>query len=148
MDSRTTPSKSALERIRKQYPAGSRVRLISMEDPYSDLTPGTCGLVDFIDDTGTVFVNWDSGSGLGVVYGVDRIERLDEKNYLKNAELDIEGEESGYDMIDGIINNVPKAKSDGKEAEAKPSVLDSLTSTGPQERIAPKMQGSDLEREL
>jgi hypothetical protein len=110
MDSRTTPSKNVLDRIRKQYPAGSPVRLVAMDDPHSKLKPGDCGRVGFIDDTGTIFVDWDNGSGLGVVYGVDRVERLDEKNYLKNAELDIEGEEAGYDMIDGIVNNVPSAK--------------------------------------
>jgi hypothetical protein len=40
----------------------------------------------------------------------DRMDHEGEKNYLKNAELDVEGEETGYDMIDGIINNVPSIK--------------------------------------
>lgn len=43
---------------------------------YSSLTPGTKGTVRSVDDTGTVFVRWDNGSGLGVVYGVDRIRKL------------------------------------------------------------------------
>ena len=34
------------------------------------------GTVRSVDDTGTVFVSWDNGSGLGVVYGVDRIRKL------------------------------------------------------------------------
>ena len=34
------------------------------------------GTVRSVDDTGTVFVRWDNGSGLGVVYGVDRIRKL------------------------------------------------------------------------
>ncbi|MCL1798339.1 MAG: DUF4314 domain-containing protein [Eggerthellaceae bacterium] len=147
MDSRTTPSKSLLDRIRKQYPEGSRVRLVTMDDPYTDLSPGACGSVGFIDDMGTIFVNWDNGSGLGVVYGTDRIERIDDRNYLRNAELDLEGKEAGYDMIDGIINNIPKAKAEEKEAEAKPSVLDKLTPTAPQERIASKAPRADLEPE-
>jgi hypothetical protein len=129
MESRTAPSKQIIERLREQYPAGSPVRLVAMDDPYSELTPGACGRVDFIDDTGTIFVNWDCGSGLGVVYGVDRIERLDEKNYLKNAELDIEGEEAGYDMIDGIINNIPKEVA---KEQGKPSVLDKLAQDAPE----------------
>jgi hypothetical protein len=117
-----------------------------MDDPHSELRPGACGRVGFIDDTGTIFVDWDCGSGLGVVYGVDRIERLDEKNYLKNAELDIEGEEAGYGMIDGIVNNVPKAEP--KNGEEKPSVLGHLTDAAPKERISPKTVSKDLEREL
>ena len=33
-------------------------------------------MVDFVDDIGTVFVNWDNGSRLGVVYGEDVIKRI------------------------------------------------------------------------
>ena len=47
-----------------------------MDDPYSKLTPGEQGTVAAVDDTGTIFVNWDCGSGLGIVYGVDRIKKL------------------------------------------------------------------------
>ena len=63
-------------RVRQMYPAGCRVELISMDDPYSRLKPGDQGTVEMVDDTGTVFVRWDNGSGLGVVYGVDRIRKL------------------------------------------------------------------------
>jgi hypothetical protein len=41
--------------------------------------------------------------------GGGRMAHEDGKNYLKNAELDLESAEAGYDMIDGIINNVPNA---------------------------------------
>jgi hypothetical protein len=67
------PDKETARRIRERYPIGTRVELVSMDDPYSRLKPGDCGTVNFIDDTGTVFVDWDSGSGLGVVFGVDAI---------------------------------------------------------------------------
>jgi hypothetical protein len=68
--------KETVERIRKRYPRGARVELVSMDDPYSKLKCGELGTVDFVDDTGTVFVNWDSGSGLGAVFGVDVIRRI------------------------------------------------------------------------
>ena len=51
---------------------GDRVRLISMNDPYSDLGEGATGTVDCIDDIGTIHVLWDGGSRLGLVPGVDR----------------------------------------------------------------------------
>lgn len=70
------PSRETVERIRKMYPIGCRVELLSMEDPYSKLSPGDCGIVNLVDDTGTVFVNWDCGSSLGIVYGVDRIRKI------------------------------------------------------------------------
>lgn len=70
------PSRETVERVRKMYPKGCRVELIEMDDPYSRLKPGDQGTVKSVDDTGTVFISWDCGSGLGVVYGVDRIRKL------------------------------------------------------------------------
>lgn len=70
------PSRETVELVQKMYPRGCRVELISMDDPYSRLSPGDCGTVKLVDDTGTVFVNWDCGSSLGVVYGVDRIRKI------------------------------------------------------------------------
>lgn len=70
------PSKTTVERVRASYSTGCRVELVSMEDPYSKLKPGDRGTVNFVDDTATVFVNWDSGSSLGIVYGVDQIRKL------------------------------------------------------------------------
>lgn len=76
MFSNNFPRREAVERVRRMYPAGCRVELISMSDPYSKLKPGDRGTVSMVDDTGTVFVRWDNGSGLGVVYGVDQICKL------------------------------------------------------------------------
>ena len=71
------PSKETVQRLRERYPVGTRVALLHMSDPYSKLKPSDEGTVDAVDDIGTVFVNWDCGSGLGVAYGEDRIRRLD-----------------------------------------------------------------------
>jgi len=70
------PSKETVERLRKHYPHGIRVELVKMNDPYSRLKPGDKGTVDFVDDIGTLFCNWDSGSTLGVVYGEDEVKKL------------------------------------------------------------------------
>lgn len=50
---------------------GKRVSLLSCSDPYTRLEPGEKGTVTFVDSLGTVFVDWDSGSGLGLVPGED-----------------------------------------------------------------------------
>lgn len=72
------PSKEIVQQVREQYPIGCRVELVSMgADPYSKLKPGDQGTVKSVDDIGTIFVSWDCGSGLGMVYGVDHIRRLD-----------------------------------------------------------------------
>jgi len=70
------PSNTTVELLRQRYPKGCRVELVSMDDPYSRLTPGEKGTVAMVDDIGTIFVDWDSGSCLGVAYGVDQIKRL------------------------------------------------------------------------
>ena len=70
------PRKEVIERLRRQYPQGTRVELVSMDDPYSKLKPGDRGSVLFVDDIGTIHVNWDSGSSLGVAYGVDHICKI------------------------------------------------------------------------
>lgn len=64
------PNKAVVEQIRSQYPAGTRVELIQMDDAQAPPV-GTLGTVWGVDDTGSIMVHWDNGSGLNVVYGVD-----------------------------------------------------------------------------
>lgn len=66
-----------LKRIRKQYPVGCTVEIIEMCDPYRDMPAGLRGTVTHVDDTGTVFADWENGSTLGAVFGEDRIRRVD-----------------------------------------------------------------------
>ena len=72
------PSHETVERIREQYPVGCRVELVRMNDPYTKLKPGDRGTVTMVDSIGTIFVNWDCGSGLGIVYGEDSCRILTE----------------------------------------------------------------------
>lgn len=69
------PSKEIVEAIRKNYPAGTRVELLEMDDVQAPPI-GTMGKVMGVDDTGSLMVNWDNGSGLNVVYGMDRVKKL------------------------------------------------------------------------
>ncbi len=65
-----------IQRIKTLYPVGTRVELISMNDRYARLQKGEKGTVLIIDDLGTVHVEWDCGSLLGVVLEEDRIKKL------------------------------------------------------------------------
>lgn len=50
---------------------GRRVRLIRCSDPYTRLPSGSEGTVAFVDSLGTLHVDWDCGSKLGLVPGED-----------------------------------------------------------------------------
>ncbi len=64
------PNKEQIELLRKKYPTGTRVELLQMEDMQAP-PRGTKGTVYGVDDTGSLLVHWDNGSGLNVIYGVD-----------------------------------------------------------------------------
>ena len=53
---------------------GQRLRLIATTDSYTHLTPSMEGTIMFVDDAGTVHVDWDNGSTLGLIPGEDRWE--------------------------------------------------------------------------
>ena len=63
-----------LERIRRQYPAGTRVELLKMDD-FQAPPPGTKGTVTAVDDSGSLLVHWDNGSSLNVIYGIDEVKK-------------------------------------------------------------------------
>ena len=68
-------SKAVVEKIRKEYPAGTRVELVSMDDRQAP-PPGTRGTVLGVDDIGSLLMRWDNGSGLNVLYRIDTVRKL------------------------------------------------------------------------
>ena len=67
-------SKEALQALRERYPKGTRVELVHMDDPYNRK------LVRWVDDMGTIHVDWDCGSGLGIAYGEDSCRKVVEND--------------------------------------------------------------------
>lgn len=70
------PRREEVETLRTEYPVGTRVELVWMED-FQSPPIGTKGTVRCVDDAGTIMVNWDNGSSLGVAYGADACRRID-----------------------------------------------------------------------
>ncbi len=70
------PSRKIVERIRREYPIGTRVELVRMDDVQAPPI-GTKGTVKGVDDTGSLLVRWDNGCGLNVVYGVDLCRKIE-----------------------------------------------------------------------
>lgn len=69
------PNERIINRIKENYPVGCRVVLDKMDDKQAP-SVGTHGTVMFVDAIGTVHVNWDNGSSLGVAFGKDQCHRI------------------------------------------------------------------------
>lgn len=76
-----------VQRIKEQYPKGTRIRLVGMDDPYAPILPGTEGTVNFVDDAGQIHMKWDNGRGLALIPGEDSfsvISRPEQSDLLEN----------------------------------------------------------------
>lgn len=96
------PCKEIVERVRREYPVGMRVELVRMDDVQAPPI-GTKGTVVGVDDTASIMVRWDNGSGLHVVYGEDRCRKI--TKWLLWEELtDLEKEQaqSSYVYLRGM----------------------------------------------
>lgn len=79
------PSREIVESIRKQYPAGTRVELVKMDDPQAPPI-GTQGTVRGVDDVGDLLMSWDTGSGLKVAYGEDVVRIISKPHTEEESE--------------------------------------------------------------
>lgn len=66
-----------VERIRKQYPQGTKLRLLKdLDDPYVQKRAGDVMIVSYVDDAGQVHGTWESGGSIALLYGVDAFEAV------------------------------------------------------------------------
>lgn len=77
-----------VERLRKQYPPGTKIQCIQMDAPYHTVAPGSIGTVDHVDDVGTINMSWENESSLGLIPGEDRFKiiKKSKRNKLKGRE--------------------------------------------------------------
>lgn len=110
-----------VESLKKQFPVGSRVELIKMDDKQAPPI-GTRGTIKGVDDIGSIMVAWDNGSSLNVIYGEDECRVLDVVKticYGKERLWD-KKEEAIEFFIDCMLN------SEGSEKERYCNILSSL----------------------
>ena len=72
------PNRDTIERIRREYPAGTRVKLLEMDDAFAPPI-GTLGTVIAVDDTASLIMRWDNGSSLNVIFNQDRVVKVTEE---------------------------------------------------------------------
>ena len=66
-------SEKEVERLRKKYPKGTVIECIQMND-IQGIPSGTLGTVTSVDDEGTIHMNWETGSSLGLIIGEDKFQ--------------------------------------------------------------------------
>ena len=66
-----------LASLRERFPQGARVELVRMDDLQAPPID-TLGTVFGVDDSGSIMVRWDNGSGLHVIYGEDECRKVGE----------------------------------------------------------------------
>jgi hypothetical protein len=49
-----------------------KIVLIKTNDQYTTLKCGSTGVINYVDDTGTIFAKWEDGSSLGLLPGIDQ----------------------------------------------------------------------------
>ena len=74
-DVRTIPTREDVKRLREQYPAGTVVELVRMDDPQAPPI-GCRGNVKFVDDSASIHVAWENGSSLALLWAVDRYRKV------------------------------------------------------------------------
>lgn len=71
------------------------------------------------------------------------------ENYLRNAELELEGEKGNYNMIDGIVNNDPPVRADLTDGQTHEEIRELAPETLPNEKpsIMEKLRADRMEHE-
>jgi len=69
------PSRQIVEKLRAEYPAGTQVELVKMDDIQAPPVE-TKGTVIGVDDIGSIMVAWDNGSSLHIVYSEDVCKKI------------------------------------------------------------------------
>ncbi|MBR3833291.1 MAG: DUF4314 domain-containing protein [Lachnospiraceae bacterium] len=93
--------------VKEDYPPGTRIMLLAMEDPFAPVPSGTRGTVKFVDDIGQLHMSWDNGRSLSVVPGEDSFRKLTDKEQQNELRLEAAKEENkGYNLEDFTVETV------------------------------------------
>lgn len=75
-----------VEMLRQRYPEGTRICLDSMDNDPRLIPPGTKGIVQFVDDAGTLHCKFDNGRTLGVIPDVDKFHKIAQEQALNDTQ--------------------------------------------------------------
>lgn len=76
-------SDEKLRELRDMYPNGTKIRLLKTMDDMQPIEAGSCGEVDYVDDAGSIHMNWENGRTLALVDEVDKFEIISKPDKIK-----------------------------------------------------------------
>ena len=79
------------ERLRENYPMGTRIILLEMNDPQA-VPSGTKGTVIAVDDMANIHMKWDNGRTLSLAGDVDKFRKLTEEELSNEKICTVKGE--------------------------------------------------------
>lgn len=79
------PSSNEVERIRRQYPVGTRICCDNMPDDPRPVPSGMMGTVIGVDDMCSILMKWDNGQGLSLVPGVDSFHVISQEENISES---------------------------------------------------------------
>lgn len=85
------------QRMKDNYPPGTRIMLLSMDAPYAPVPKGTKGTVVHVDDAAQIHMKWDNGRTLAIVPGEDSFRKLTAGELEEEQEM-TESEDFGMKM--------------------------------------------------
>lgn len=83
------------ERYKEDYPPGTRIELLSMENDPNPVESGTRGTVKHVDDIGTLHCRFDNGRSLGVVPEEDSFRKLTDEELAEERAGIIDESDNG-----------------------------------------------------
>ena len=86
------------QRMKENYPPGTRIMLLQMGDDPRPVEAGTRGTVKAVDDMGTLHCNFDNGRSLGIVPGEDSFRRLTDEELAEEQQMN-KSQDFGMKML-------------------------------------------------
>lgn len=102
-----------VERIKKQYPAGTRICCDCMPDDPRPIEPGTLGTIVGVDDAGSLMTKWDNGRSLSLIPGVDSFHVVQQKEELKLDKLTASEQRLHKQLLE-IAKNIASCAAQGE----------------------------------
>lgn len=80
--------KNNLEELKKKYPIGSKIKLLEKMEDIQGIKAGQLGILEYIDDEGSLHMRWDNGSGLAIIPETDKFEVIEYPTLNSEKEME------------------------------------------------------------